>query len=185
MSTSPKRQWKKSKSARVNGEEEVNWRLSWGGYACVWVHVRVCVCVYDACMIVYICVVWVVSKWDVWVWVICVCVCGCVCACVCVSVVCMYGCVCVYVCGVWSCAKRPDTRKCGEGRSLRDRLLMSPNALRRPSWGRMVYEWRLEDTRVHSVCVCVNHLNRCKTSTCLWGRFDFAVFRMFQTNVNW
>ena len=63
----------------------------------------------------------------------CACVVVYVRVCVCVSVVCMYGCVCVYVCGVWSCAKRPDTRKCGEGRSLRDRLLMSPNALRRPS----------------------------------------------------
>ena len=45
-----------------------------------------------------------------------------------VCVCCMYVwmCVCVSACGVWSCAKMPDTRKCGEGRSLRDRLLHVP-----------------------------------------------------------
>ena len=34
---------------------------------------------------------------------------------------------------------------------------------------------------IHSflVCVCVNHLNRCKTSTCLCCRFEFAVFSLF------
>ena len=56
MSTSPKGQRKKSKSARVKGQQEAKWRLSWGGYACVWVHERICVCVYDVCMIVYVCV---------------------------------------------------------------------------------------------------------------------------------
>ena len=58
--------------------------------------------------------------------VICVCVCVCVVVYVCVFL--LYVCidVCVYACGVWSCAKMPDTRKCGEGRSLRDRLLHVP-----------------------------------------------------------
>ena len=58
--------------------------------------------------------------------VICVCVCVWLCMCVCVFL--LYVCidVCVYACGVWSCAKMPDTRKCGEGRSLRDRLLHVP-----------------------------------------------------------
>ena len=94
---------------------------------------------------------------------VCVCVCVVVYVRVCVSVVCMYGCVCVYACGVWSCAKMPDTRKCGEGRSLRDRLLHVPKrtaqTIMRTDGLRVAFGGY---ARAH--CVCVYHLNRCKTS---------------------
>ena len=80
----------------------------------------------------------------------------CMCVCVCVSVVCMYGCVCVCAYGVWSCAKMPDTRKCGEGRSLRDRLLHVPKrtaqTIMRTDGLRVAFGGY---TRAHCVCVWV------------------------------
>ena len=93
----------------------------------------------------------------------CVCV-FCVCVCqvylfvyvrVCVLYVCMDVCVCA--CGVWSCAKMPDTRKCGEGRSLRDRLLHVPKrtaqTIMRTDGLRVAFGG---DARAQ--CVCVWHV---------------------------
>ena len=87
--------------------------------------------------------------------VICVCVCGCVC------VFLLYVCidVCVYACGVWSCAKMPDTRKCGEGRSLRDRLLHVPKrtaqTIMRTDGLRVAFGGY---ARAQCVCVCVRNV---------------------------
>ena len=90
-------------------------------YVCVSVWCELCVCVNELCMCVS-----VVCVCEVCVYV-CLCVCG-VCLCVCVYV---HGrvCVCVSVCarGVWSRAKMPDARKCGEGLSLRDLSSYVPN----------------------------------------------------------
>ena len=63
--------------------------------------------------------------------------------------------MCVYACGVWSCAKMPDTRKCGEGRSLRDLML---HVSKRTAQTIM----RTDGLRValggyaHAQCVCVS-----------------------------
>ena len=78
-----------------------------------------CVCVNELCMCVsVVCVRCVCVCLSVCVWCVLVCVC-----------MCMDVCVCVSVCarGVWSRAKMPDARKCGEGLSLRDLSSYVPN----------------------------------------------------------
>ena len=92
-------------------------------------NLRVCVCVRYMCL--------------------CVCV-LCLCVCVCVLYVCMDVPV---VCG--HAQRCPTPGSAVKGVLCVISSYMSPSALRRPSRGRMVYEWRLEDMRVHSVCVCV------------------------------
>ena len=79
------------------------------------------------------------------------------CVCVFLLRVCMD--VCVSACGVWSCAKLPDTRKCGEGRSLRDRLLHVPKrtaqTIMRTDGRRVAFGGYAHALCTVCVCVCV------------------------------
>ena len=72
--------------------------------------------------------------------------------------------MCEYVCVVCGHDQRcPTPGSAAKGNRCVTIDYVSANVQRRPSRKRMAHDWRLDDVCVW-VCVCVYHLNRCKTS---------------------